>query len=97
MGTLGKTSVVLAERIHEAVGPREKYGPNPIVSSLAAQVQPKAVSNARGVVDLMMYKAERKNPIVPVRLLKRMRVNYREEGDSVGKIAKPRCCRAHLF
>lgn len=58
VATLGKTSVVLAERIHEAVGPREKYGPNPIVSSLAAQTQPKTVSNARGVVDLMMYKAE---------------------------------------
>lgn len=57
VGTLGKTSVVLAERIHEAVGPREKYGPKPIVSSLAALAQPKAARKARVAVDFMMNKA----------------------------------------
>lgn len=58
VGTLGKTSVVLAERIHEAVGPREKYGPNPIVSSLAAQTEPRPARKARLVMDFMMHTAE---------------------------------------
>lgn len=57
VGTLGKTSVVLAERIHEAVGPREKYGPKPIVLSSAAHTQPKAARKARAAVDFMMNKS----------------------------------------
>lgn len=58
LGTLGNTSVVLAERIHEAVGPREKYGPKPIVSSLTALAQPKTAREARVEMGFMMTKAE---------------------------------------
>lgn len=65
---MGKTRVVFAERIHEAVGPREKYGPNPIVLSSAAITPPKVARKARGA-NFMMNEAKREPKSLLVRLI----------------------------
>ena len=77
----------MAERVHEAVGPRGKYGPNPIVSSLAALTQPKTASKARVAMGFMMNQLGF-GWLVPARQRKFATVRYCKESASVGNNAK---------
>jgi hypothetical protein len=52
LGVSGRTRVVVASRIHDEVGPREKYGPKPTV--VWQEARPRSERRARALVRDML-------------------------------------------
>jgi hypothetical protein len=52
LGVSGRTRVVVASRIHEEVGPREKYGPKPTV--VWQEARPRSERSASALVADML-------------------------------------------